>query len=161
MNKPFFPMFVDLSEKKIIIAGGGKVAARRACTLAAFAADILVCAPEAALEIRRLERDGALRWHRGTYYEGLLDEADIVLAATDDPALNEEIARCCRERGILVNTSHKKEMCDFYFPAIAMQGNIVAGIAASGQDHAGVRKAAGKIRQALIELEKGDASADE
>ncbi len=121
MKKPFFPMFVDLSEKRIVIVGGGKVAARRACTLAAFASDILVAAPEAEQEIRQLEQDGVLQWYRGTYHESLLDTADIVLAATNDAALNEEVARCCRKRGILVNTSHKKELCDFYFPAVAIQ----------------------------------------
>ena len=66
-------MFVDLSEKRIVIVGGGKVAARRACTLAAFASDILVAAPEAEQEIRQLEQDGVLQWYRGTYHESLLD----------------------------------------------------------------------------------------
>ena len=89
------------------------------------------------------------------------DKADIVLAATDDAALNEEVARCCRKRGILVNTSHKKELCDFYFPAVAIQGNVVAGITASGQDHAKARKAAGQIRLALKDLEKEDISTNE
>ena len=157
MKKPFFPMFVDLSEKRIVIVGGGKVAARRACTLAAFASDILVAAPEAEQEIRQLEQDGVLQWYRGTYHESLLDTADIVLAATNDAALNEEVARCCRKRGILVNTSHKKELCDFYFPAVAIQGNVVAGIT----DHAKARKAAGKIRLALKDLEKEDISINE
>ena len=161
MKKPFFPMFVDLSEKRIVIVGGGKVAARRACTLAAFASDILVAAPEAEQEIRQLEQDGVLQWYRGTYHESLLDTADIVLAATNDAALNEEVARCCRKRGILVNTSHKKELCDFYFPAVAIQGNVVAGITASGQDHAKARKEAGKIRLALKDLEKEDISINE
>lgn len=86
-------MFVDLSEKRIVIVGGGKVAARRACTLAAFASDILVASPEAEEEIHQLERDKVLKWYRGTYHESLLDKADIVLAATDDAALNEEVAR--------------------------------------------------------------------
>lgn len=161
MKKPFFPMFVDLSEKRIVIVGGGRVAARRACTLAVFASDILVAAPEAEEEIRRLERGGALQWYRGAYHEGLLHKADIVLAATDDAALNEEVARHCRKRGILVNVSHKKELCDFYFPAVALQDNIVAGITASGQDHVKARKTAGKIRMALKELEKGDTNTDE
>jgi len=84
MKKPFFPMFVDLSEKRIVIVGGGKVAARRACTLAAFASNILVAAPEAEQEIHQLEQDKVLQWYRGTYHESLLDKADVVLAGSRD-----------------------------------------------------------------------------
>ena len=158
MKKPFFPMFVDLSEKRIVIVGGGKVAARRACTLAAFASDILVAAPEAEQEIRQLEQDGVLQWYRGTYHESLLDTADIVLAATNDAALNEEVARCCRKRGILVNTSHKKELCDFYFPGMCLKDDIVVGITASGVNHKKAKAVREKMQALLEELEKDEDS---
>ena len=78
----------------------------------------------------------------------------MALAATDDPACNEAVARECRARGILVNVAHKKELCDFFFPAVVKRGELVAGICASGASHRKARKAREAVEQALDSLDK-------
>ncbi len=60
--KPFFPIFIDVSEMKITVVGGGKVAARRIETLLAFAEDITVISPEVLGEINKAAEEKKIRW---------------------------------------------------------------------------------------------------
>ena len=57
MEKAYFPMFIDLTGKKILVAGGGAIALRRVRTLLRFGADIQVTAPEFCEEMKRLEKE--------------------------------------------------------------------------------------------------------
>ena len=72
MEKAYFPLFVDLSEKKIIIAGGGKIAARRAAVLTRFASDITVIAPELSEAMENLAAEQKIRCERRMYKACLL-----------------------------------------------------------------------------------------
>lgn len=150
----FFPVFLDLTQKKIVVAGAGNIAARRVRSLLDFAGEILVVAPEIHEDLLPLNGNGTVRIEQRTFAWSDLEGADLVLAATDDPDLNQRIGSCCRERGILVNTSHDKSFCDFYFPGIARKDNVVIGITASGADHVRARKVTEAVRQFLDESEE-------
>lgn len=149
MKKPYFPLFTDISSKKVVVIGGGKIAARRVDTLLEFADDIIVAAPKVTERIHRLAKERRIVWKECAYRESLLEGADLVLAATDDAACNEKIVEDCRARKIPVNTSHKKELCDFYFPGIIRQEDLVIGVSSSGMNHREVREAREKMEQAL------------
>ena len=147
-------MFVDLSEKKIIVIGGGKIAQRRVNTLLSFADYITVVSPEVTVGLRKKADEGEIVWIKASYCEvaeEVFSQADMILAATNDPTCNEEIAKYCREKNIPVNVSHKKELCDFYFPAVVVKANVVAGITASGLDHSQARKVRERVEEALSE----------
>lgn len=144
-EKPYFPMFVDLAEKKIVVAGGGKIAARRVKTLCEFAEDITVVAPRIEKELEELEQQGRIRVRKRCFLEEDIADADLVLAATDDHEVNEQIYEHCRERRICVNIASDKEKCDFFFPGICRQDHLVVGISASGLDH----KAAAQMRRKI------------
>ena len=150
-DRPYFPLFVDLSGKDILFVGGGSIAARRIGVLQPFAEEITVVAPEADGSIIELTESGFVNWIMREFDEGDLERRDIVFAATDDKVLNAEIAAKCRERGILVNVSSDKELCDFYFPGIVRQGETVIGVNASGQDHKKARRVRERIEEILTE----------
>ena len=150
-DRPYFPLFVDLSGKDILFVGGGSIAARRIGVLQPFTEEITVVAPEAEGSIIELTEAGEVSWITREFDEGDLEGRDIVFAATDDKELNAEIAEKCRERGILVNVSSDKELCDFYFPEIVMQGETVVGVSASGQDHKKARRVRERIQDILTE----------
>lgn len=149
MRKPYFPLFIDISQKKIIVIGGGSVAERRVKTLLAFAEDIQVVAPELTENLYRLMEGGQIDWTKEHYTQEVIIGADIVLAATNDAACNEAVARDCKKLGIPVNTAHKKELCDFYFPAVVVKDHVVAGITASGCSHTQARKAREQVEKVL------------
>ena len=111
----YFPLFIDLSQKNILVVGAGTIAARRIRTLCGFAGTITVCAPQMRPEIRELSEKYPIRLLEERYTEKLLDTADLVLAATDDRELNRKIVTAAKERKIPVNSCSEKELCDFYF----------------------------------------------
>ena len=100
-------------------------------------------------EIRALAGEGKLVLLLRRYAADDLEGRDIVFAASDDTGLNDSILSACRERGILVNVSSDRRKCDFFFPAIAQEGAVVAGICSGGDDITGVKRAAEAVRKAL------------
>ena len=131
---PYFPLFVNLSGKKILIVGAGSIALRRAEALSPFGAELMVTAPEGRPEMEKL----AAVWNRRRFQEEDLEGAVLVLAATDDKELNSLVAELCRERGIPVNSCSDRTQCDFYFPGIARREND--GLGASGENIARLRQ---------------------
>ena len=106
----YFPIFIDLSDKEILMVGGGTIAARRVKSLCGFAGQITVVAPAICDAIRALQTAYPVKLLQEPFSEVLLDDAarfEMVLAATDDVALNERIAQVCHARGILVNISSR------------------------------------------------------
>ena len=104
----YFPIFIDLSDREILMIGGGTIAARRVKSLCGFAGQITVVAPAAVCDaIRSLQTKYPVKILQEPFSETMLDDAGrfkMVLAATDDAALNERIADLCHARGILVDT---------------------------------------------------------
>ncbi len=150
--KPYFPIFVDLSDKKIVVAGAGTIAKRRIRVLADFTDHLVVIAPEVNPELKELEAAGRITVLRKTCGAGDLDGAALVIAAASDNHVNQEIYLECRRRGIPVNVCSDREKCDFYFPVIASGGGVVAGISASGRMHGKSRETADRIQEILEEM---------
>ena len=150
----YFPLFVDVEQKKIVVVGAGRIARRRIQTLLSFGARILVIAPEAVEEIQALAEEGRLTWQKTGWSpeeEAALDGSLFVLSAADDQAVNEAVYLACKARGIPVNCSDDRTRCDFYFPGIAQGGGVTAGVTAGGTDHRLAREATERIRRCLTE----------
>lgn len=149
MTKPYFPLFVDLSEKKIFVVGAGTIAKRRIRSLSEFTNHLTVIAPEVNPELSRMEQEGKISILRKKYEKSDILGADMVIAATNDHRTNEEIWKVCREKHILVNVCSDKEKCDFYFPGLALEEDLVVGVTANGNNHKRARKAVERIREVL------------
>ena len=133
----------------IIVVGAGRIAKRRIETLLQFVPSLTVIAPEVHPDLLPLEAAGKLRVLRKSYISVDLDGADLVLAATNSPEVNDEVWRDCRSLGIPVNVSSDKNKCDFYFPGIARRGNVVIGVTSGGEDHAEAKRLVLKLRRLL------------
>lgn len=140
-------MFIDLTDKKILVAGGGTIALRRIRTLLKFRADIRVIAPELCEELAQLEEEGKIAAERREYRTPDIDGVQIVLAATDDHEVNRRIWEECRAAGVTVNVADDRSLCDFYFPSIVMTEDTVIGINCGGEDHAKVKETRIKIEE--------------
>ena len=148
-NKRFFPMFVDLSDKKIVVVGGGNIATRRIKTLLQFTRNITAVAPKTTMELHELGKAGFVNLINRPVKRSDFTMAFMVIAATNDWKLNDEIYRVCKEEGIYVNVADDKSKCDFYFPGIYMQDEVVVGITASGLNHKKARKVRVAIQEAM------------
>lgn len=151
-NKRYFPMFVDLSDKKIIIVGGGQIATRRVHTFLQFTRNILVISPDMTSELIELCNAGIVQYRHRKVKRSDLTNAYIVVAATNDRRVNDDIYRICKEEGIYVNVSSDRDKCDFYFPGIVMQDSMVVGITASGLSHKKARQLCEGISNTISDI---------
>lgn len=145
-DAPFFPLFVSLRGRRVVVIGGGRIALRRVRALADFGPKIMVVAPECCAGLRELAAAGKITWLDRPYTLGDVEGSFFCLAATDRREVNRAVFTACRAAGVPVNVADRREECDFYFPALARSGPLVAGITASGQDHALAKEAAGAVR---------------
>ena len=127
----FFPFMIQMDDKKCLIVGGGKVAARKAEQMLSFGAVVTLIAPDVSQGIYDYKCDRLHIIEREAVIDDI-DGADVVIMATDDSGLNEHFAKECRDRRILVNVVDVKKDCDFYFPAIIKQGDVVISVSTGG-----------------------------
>ena len=125
----YFPFFMDLEGWEGLVAGGGTVALRKIEKLLPYGPRLTVAAPELLPEI---ENTPGLTLVRRVFTPSMLEGKRFVIAATDDPEANREIAALCRERGVLVNAVDDKEQCTFLFPALLKRGELTLGVSTAG-----------------------------
>jgi len=136
---PYYPIFLDVEDRNVLIIGGGNVCARKAETMLRYGARVTIVSPDFTDEIERWARDGALTIKRKAYDERDLDGASIVIASTDDQRVNEQIAADCRARKIPVNVVDVTPLCEFIVPAIVESGSIQIAISTGGKSPAVAR----------------------
>lgn len=127
---PHFPLFVDLKDRPILVVGGGKVALRKLQKLSPYGAKPTVVAPEILPEIELLP--GVTLCRRQFRTPDLSPRPALVIAATDDEAVNRRVSQLCQKRQIPVNVADDPALCTFQFPALVTQGSFSAGISTGG-----------------------------
>ncbi|MCL1932050.1 MAG: bifunctional precorrin-2 dehydrogenase/sirohydrochlorin ferrochelatase [Treponema sp.] len=147
----FFPLFVNLSGRKALVAGGGKVAERRIKALIDFNADITVISPDVSGCIANAAALGAIRLLKRKYHDNDIAALTpfLVIAATSDREVNRQIAIEAKSLDILVSVADCRAECTCFFPAIADNGAYIAGLVSKDGNHAGVKQMAEKIRETL------------
>ena len=135
-NFPYYPIYLDIEERSVLIIGGGEVCARKAETMLKYGGRVTIVSPEFTDEIERWAADGKMTLRRKLYEESDLDGAAIVIASTDDPCVNARIARDCRRRKLPVNVVDVTHLCEFIVPAIIESGSIQIAISTGGKSPA-------------------------
>lgn len=148
-SEAYFPLFISLKLKKILVFGGGNIATRRIKTLLDFGAEVEVIAPEFTKEIADLAKQQKLSLEQRRYMSGEITNPFFVLAATDKQRVNDEIYLECKEKGIPVNVVSDQTKCDFFFPGIIKEETLVIGVTASGKDHKRVREITDQIKRVV------------
>ena len=133
---PYYPIFLDVEDRDVVIVGGGNVCARKAETMMRYGARVTVVAPRFTDEIQQWASRGAIAVKRKPYDASDLDGASIVIASTDDQRVNEQIAADCRARKIPVNVVDVTPLCEFIVPAIVESGSVHIAISTGGKSPA-------------------------
>jgi len=133
---PYYPIYIDIENREVVIIGGGNVCARKAETMMKYGARVTVVAPELTGEIETWAREERLSVKRKRYDHGDLEGANIVIASTDDTSVNEQIAADCRARRIPVNVVDVTPLCEFIIPAIVESGSIQIAVSTGGKSPA-------------------------
>lgn len=144
----YFPMFVQLEGRPCLVAGGGRVALRKARALRDFGALVTVVADKILEDIKRME---GVVWREGHFCPADLKGQALVVAAMDDKEENHRVSVLCRERRIPVNAVDQIEDCGFIFPAYVKQGEVVAAFSSGGQSPAVAQYLKGRMEPEMTE----------
>ena len=128
----YLPLFADLRQRPVLVVGGGEIAARKIELLRRAGARILVAARELGHELQALEAEQAVEWIARSFEPAQLDGVFLVIAATDDNALNSQVFDAANARHKLVNVVDDQPKCSFIFPSIVGRSPLVVAISASG-----------------------------
>ena len=135
-NYPYYPIYLDIEDRDVVIIGGGTVCARKAETMMKYGAHVTIVSPECTDEIENWASEKKLTIRRKTYEEADLGGASIVIASTDDRCINARVARDCRRRKIPVNVVDVTHLCEFIVPAIVERGSIQIAVSTGGKSPA-------------------------
>ena len=143
---PRFPLFVDLSGKKIVVIGAGNIALRRILSLCNYPCKIVTVAPSAHEELLKLHEQGRLKYINKVYEPSDLEGAYLVIAATDKRELNHKISSDAEENRIYCSVADNKEECSFFFPATVHYNGGVVAVCGNGENHHQTKEIAAEIR---------------
>lgn len=140
LEMSYYPTFLDIRGKRCVVIGGGEVALRKVGMLLEFGGRVEVISPELCPDLAQFEREGKVKTIRRDYRSGDLERAFVVIAATDSPAVNEQVAREASERGALINVVDVPKLSNFIVPSYLRRGDITVAVSTSGKSPALARK---------------------
>ncbi len=148
----YLPIFIDVRDHRIVVAGGGALALSKLRTVLKSVASVCVIAPVVSDELH--VASGAIQIYERRPTRADLAGARLVYIANDDIAENRHVAMLCRELGILVNSADNAAASDFISPAIVDRDPVVVAIGSEGTAPLLVRQIKARI-EALLDGNTG------
>jgi precorrin-2 dehydrogenase/sirohydrochlorin ferrochelatase len=149
VQQQLMPIFLKVSRRHCLVVGAGHAAWQKVESLVACGATVQVVAIHAIEPIQSLAKKGAIRLELRKYSPRDLDDAFLVIAATDNPRVNQAIFQAANARKLLVNTVDEPQRCDFYFSSVVRRGPLQIAISTSGESPAFARRLGKEIDAAL------------
>ena len=143
------PVFLPIRGTACLVVGGGGVAARRTDLLLRAGAEVRVVSPALGPALEALAARGRVRWREGRFEEGDLEGCRLVVAASDDRALDARIVRLAARRGLLASAVSGPERGNFLLPAIIDRSPVLAAVSTGGASPMLARFVRGRL-EALI-----------
>ncbi|GAB2522861.1 siroheme synthase CysG [Lysobacter humi (ex Lee et al. 2017)] len=132
MSETLFPLFVDLRGRRVLVVGGGPVARRKVTALLDAGARVRIGATAVMPELQALIDDGRIEAIHGRFDRVWLDDAWLVVAATDDLAVNRRVAEAATERRIWANVVDDAALSSVQVPARVERGPLQIAISSGG-----------------------------
>ena len=129
----YLPLHIDLRGQDCLVVGGGALALRKIELLIRAGAAVSVVAKACCDEVRDLAESGAVQLTERGYHSTDADGRRLVIAATDDAAINARIYADCEARATWVNTVDAPELCSAIFPAIVDRGSVQVSVSTGGR----------------------------
>ena len=129
----YFPVFLDLKQRRCLLVGGGEVATRKGRMLVKAGAVLRIVAPEVSQELRDLVAQHQGEIHVREYQSNDLDNCVLAIAATDNELLNEKISQDAQARHLPVNVVDTPALCTYITPAIIDRSPLVIAVSSGGE----------------------------
>lgn len=155
----YYPVFLDIARKPVVVIGGGNVALQKVEGLVEAGAKVTIVSPELLPRLQELAAKGGVHHINREYQPGDLEGYFLAFVATDDRSINATVTKEGRERGIWVNAVDDPPNCDFIMPGVIRRGDVIVAVSTSGTSPAMARKLRedlqtflGEDEAALLEL---------
>ena len=132
----YYPIFLDIRDKKCVIVGGGEVAVRKVKRLLDCGAKVFVISPRLVPALAAQKEKGLICHFAAEYAGDLINGAALVIGATDDEKINAAISFDSRSKGIPVNIVDNPQKCDFILPSLVQRGDLAITIGTGGKSPA-------------------------
>ncbi|HLJ54983.1 MAG TPA: bifunctional precorrin-2 dehydrogenase/sirohydrochlorin ferrochelatase [Chthonomonadaceae bacterium] len=146
---PVYPAFLRVAGRLCVVVGGGRVAQRKAIGLMEAGAIVRIVSAAATARLRELADGGALEWKAERYRPELLDGALLVVAATNDRAVNAQVAADADRLHVLANIVDAPERSGFITARAVRRGELCVGISTGGASPMLAARLAGQIDSQL------------
>ncbi|MBI3636566.1 MAG: bifunctional precorrin-2 dehydrogenase/sirohydrochlorin ferrochelatase [Candidatus Rokubacteria bacterium] len=129
----YFPVLLDVRERRCLVVGGGAIAQRKAVDLLAARARVDVVSPAVTPALAALAAEGRLRHRPRAFLRADVRGAFLVVAATGRPLVDDAVATEARRRGALVNVVDRPARCDFILPSVLRRGDLQIAVSTGGR----------------------------
>ena len=155
----WFPLFVNLENKKILVIGGGKIAYKKITKILEYSANVTIITEkieeEKLLQLENVKIVDNKRIENDKDIIGeLVKNYFLVIAATNDEELNENIAKICDSRGILINNISSKTEMNAMFGGIVKNDEFQIAVSTGGKNCRRSRAMKSEIQKILDKIEK-------
>jgi len=147
----YYPIFLDIAGKPVVVIGGGNIAHVKVVGLLKAGAEVTVVSPELNADMAALSAQGSFRHVQRDYEPGDLEGYKLAFVATDDRSVNSTVADEGKARKVWVNAVDDPPYCDFIMPGIAQKGDLIVAISTSGRSPAMARKMREEIEAFLTD----------
>ena len=148
----YYPVFLEMKDRRCVVIGGGAVAERKVEGLVAVGANVTVISPAITNGLRELLTQGAIRHVAREYQTGDRAGYDLVFVATDNSEINAVVSNEARSLRIWVNSADDPDHCDFILPAVIRRGDLAVAVSTGGVSPAVTRA----IREELDQYVSAD-----
>lgn len=136
----YYPVFIDLQDKDVLVVGGGAVAQRKIETLLEHKARPRIVSRHLTPFLKEMVKEGRVEFLGDDFLKDHLNGAFMVIAATNDARLNKEVSTLAQDRGLLVNAVDQPSDCNFIVPSILKRGDLTIAVSTSGKSPALAKK---------------------
>jgi len=128
----YFPMFYHINGRACVVVGGGEVAARKVSLLTRAGGKVTVVSPELCESLQRRLDAGEIHHKAKTYEPEDINDCVLVVAATDNLAVNRSISELAQQKNLPVNVVDQPELCTFVVPSIIDRSPVQVAVSTGG-----------------------------
>ena len=137
----YYPVFLDLRGRRVVVIGGGAMGEEKVTRLMPYGAQVVVVSPDVTDEVSKLAQDGQVEWTRRLYRGGDLEGAFIAIVAdTSDDAVNHAVSEEARQRNVPLNVADVTDLCTWITPSVARRGEVIVATSTGGASPALARR---------------------
>jgi precorrin-2 dehydrogenase/sirohydrochlorin ferrochelatase len=136
----YYPIYLDVANRRCFVVGGGDVAERKVLRLLECGARVIVIGKTLSPALKVMTENGSIDWIEGDYDETHLRDAFLIIGATDRKEVNAKVSKDARGKGILVNIVDDPGKCDFILPSLFNRGDLTVAISTGGKSPALAKK---------------------